>query len=41
MSKTDAENMLKGGLAEAWKPWLDNQAYESLRNRGFFSITIP
>ena len=35
------ETMLIGGLAEAWRPWLDEQAYQSLRTKGFFSISIP
>lgn len=33
--------MLIGGLAEAWRPWLDQKAYEMLRNKGFFSIVLP
>lgn len=37
----DRESMLIGGLAETWKPWLDQQAYEMLRTRGFYSIELP
>lgn len=33
--------MLIGGLAEAWKQWLDQQAYDMLRTKGFFSIELP
>ena len=33
--------MLIGGLAEAWKPWLDERAYNMLRNKGYFSISLP
>ena len=33
--------MLIGGLAEAWKPWLDKQAYDMLRTKGYFSIVLP
>ena len=33
--------MLIGGLAEAWKPWLDQKAYDMLRTKGFYSITLP
>jgi sphingomyelin phosphodiesterase len=37
----DRESMLIGGLAEAWKQWLDQQAYDMLRTKGFFSIELP
>lgn len=33
--------MLIGGLAEAWKDWLDQQAYDMLRTKGYFSISLP
>jgi len=33
--------MLIGGLAEAWKPWLDQKAYDMLRTKGYFSMTLP
>lgn len=38
---SDREAMLNGGLASAWKDWLDDQAYESLRTKGYFSIELP
>lgn len=37
----DREKMLNGGLAETWKPWLTPQAYNMLRTKGYYSITIP
>lgn len=30
-----------GGLAEAWKPWLTQEAYDMLRTKGYFSLIIP
>lgn len=30
-----------GGLAETWKDWLDQKAYDMLRTKGYFSITLP
>ena len=37
----DREKMLNGGLAETWKPWLTREAYDMLRTKGYYSITIP
>ena len=37
----EREKMLIGGLAEAWKPWLDQKAYDMLRTKGYFSISLP
>ena len=33
--------MLIEGLAEAWKQWLDPKAYDMLRTRGYYSISLP
>jgi len=33
--------VLIGGLAEAWRPWLDDKAYNMLRTKGYFSIVLP
>lgn len=33
--------MLNGALAEAWKPWLTQDAYNMLRTKGYFSIVLP
>ena len=33
--------MLIGGLTQAWKPWLNQQAYDMLRTKGYYSIELP
>ena len=37
----EREKMLIQGLAEAWRQWLDDKAYEMLRTRGYYSISLP
>lgn len=37
----DRETMLNGGLAETWRQWLDQQAYDMLRNKGYFKMELP
>jgi sphingomyelin phosphodiesterase len=37
----EREKMLIGGLAEAWKPWLTKEAYDMLREKGYYAVTIP
>ena len=36
----DREQMLVGGLAEAWRSWLDEEAYQSLRENGYYSMDV-
>lgn len=33
--------MLTAGLAQAWKQWLDDKAYNMLLTKGFYSIQLP
>jgi sphingomyelin phosphodiesterase len=33
--------MLLGGLASAWKDWLGQTAYDMLRTKGYYSVTMP
>ena len=36
----DREKSLIGGLAEAWKPWLTQEAYEMQKEKGYYSIQL-
>jgi hypothetical protein len=33
--------MLKQALAENWKDWIGEKAYEQLKTKGYYSIELP
>ena len=33
------EDVLNGGLAQAWRKWLSEEAYTTLRTKGYYSMT--
>ena len=35
------EEMLNGGLAQAWRKWLSEEAYNTLRTKGYYSMSHP
>lgn len=37
----DRETALNGGLAQAWRYWLDERAIAMQREKGHFSMTYP
>lgn len=40
-SKSGREEVLHGGLASAWKYWLDDSALKMQREKGFYSMVYP
>ena len=39
--RSDREDVLNGGMANAWRQWMDADAYELLRKKGYYAVTVP
>jgi sphingomyelin phosphodiesterase len=35
------EQVLNAGLANSWRDWLNEKAYNELATKGFYSIELP